>query len=234
MNWFRKILNWITGPLATEAAAQGMVQTLFGDTFRGEVKAQVEQAARFLQLGFFPDLNWDDESGFERVKDALEEELAQNRATRTEAAAMTEDFDRYLKEHLKPWQAKVFRYVVMSQEGEAGRLAVLRRMFTLTPPIMDEKRDQIMWNIASEEPVMMQFGEWMRKNIPAAWEVAKHCGLNAPQFGKIVFLGAARGTEEAWDYYLAAIEPEADRLALELELWGIRASKKRRAKYRLI
>lgn len=236
----RRIRNWVTGPLLEETVSKVVVDKVLGDTLSGEIRTQVKRGAKLLQLAFFPDLSLDDESGMERTKDTLEQEMRDAGFTPAEASLIMSDFDSFLENDLKAWQSKILRYTVMSQEGLEGRLAVLRRFFTLNPDdpgsltISKDRRLQIMRNIASEEPIMMMLGRNLRESAPKAWKLAKKLGLNTPQFGTYVYLGAVSGVESAWHFYLTVVDPAGKRIAAQIELWDLRQSKARRARHGLI
>lgn len=230
MNLFEKLSGWFTGPIATHVTGEAVSRTILGDTVKGELKAQVEEGVKLLQLGLLPNLSWRDESGFERVKEELEEEMIKTRHISPEdAAAMTEEFDRYL-ERIPWWRATIFRYVVMSQEEMKGRLSVLRRMFSLTDPITDEKRNQIMRNIASEEPVMMKFGEWIRKEFPKFAGSLNDKGISILEFFRDALTNTATWL---WEKYQGVVDPYLGERAEEISRWRIQESIKRRKSYGL-
>jgi len=237
---FSRLFGMFAGPVA-EGTTDAVMKQLLETTFKSEgFKRSIETHGKMLRSGIFADLSQKDESAFERVKEQLEAEMIQKGVDPEEAAQIMHEFDRFLSDptRVEPWQAKVFRFTVIAQESMEGRLSVLRRMFTLPGGNTDEERLVIMQNIASEEPIMMKFGEWifntwMAHAIPGMKKTLNFSKDQVTALGRWFYSnGESRAKQfitELWLEY----EPKAQELAQDLKTTRQSARAARRARYGL-
>jgi hypothetical protein len=132
---------------------------------------KVREQAKLVQLGFLPGASQKDEAGFGEVKDAMEAEMVADGADATMAAQIMHEFDEYLARIPNNWQAKLYRYTIMSHETLESRLSSLRRMFTIPPLIDDAKRNVIMNQTCSSQPFFMKLGDSISEKIPELWDL---------------------------------------------------------------